>query len=130
MESYGIAEIARKLVEMSVLIIEVLAVIVILAAILFGGLRYLSQLLRRAPESYNDYKAQLGKALLLGLQLLVAADVVRTVALQPTIENVVVLGILVLVRTFLSWSTGLEIEGHWPWQRSSRLTEPGRARAD
>jgi uncharacterized membrane protein len=130
MESYGIAELARKLVETSVLIIEVLAVIVILGAILFGALRYISQLLRRVPESYDNYKAQLGKALLLGLQLLVAADVVRTVALEPTMENVLVLGVLVLVRTFLSWSTVLEIEGHWPWQRSLRLREPERSRPD
>jgi uncharacterized membrane protein len=130
MESYGIPQMARNLVEMSVLIIEVLAVIVILGAILFGALRYLSRLLRRVPESYDNYKAQLGRSLLLGLQLLVAADVVRTVALAPTLENVVVLGILVLVRTFLSWSTVLEIEGHWPWQRSLRLAESERSRPD
>jgi uncharacterized membrane protein len=53
---------------------------------------------------------------LLGLEILVAADVIRTVALDPTLESVAVLGLLVLVRTFLSWSIIVEIEGRWPWQ--------------
>ena len=82
----------RNLVEVAVLIIEVLAVLVILVATIFGTLRYVFHFLRRVPESYEHYRGQLGKSLLLGLQLLVAADVVRTVALQPTLENVVVLG--------------------------------------
>jgi uncharacterized membrane protein len=105
----------RKLVELAVLIIEVLAVLVILVATIFGTLRYVFHFLSHVPESYEHYRGQLGKSLLLGLQLLVAADVVRTVALQPTLENVMVLGLLVLVRTFLSWSTVVEIEGRWPW---------------
>jgi uncharacterized membrane protein len=58
----------------------------------------------------------LGRSLLLGLEFLVAADVVRTVALEPTLSNVAVLGPLVLVRTFLSWTLTVEIEGRWPWQ--------------
>lgn len=109
-------ETTRYLVEIAVLIIEVLAVLVILVATIFGTLRYVFHFFCRVPESYENYRAQLGKSLLLGLQLLVAADVVRTVALQPTLDNVVVLGLLVLVRTFLSWSTVVEIEGRWPWR--------------
>ena len=66
--------------------------------------------------AYESYKHQLGKALLLGLELLVAADVVRTVALEPTVNNLVVLALLVFVRTFLSWAMSVEIEGRWPWQ--------------
>ena len=68
----------------------------------------------RAPTS--RYKVYLGKALLLGLEFLVAADIVRTVALEPTLLNVGLLAILVVVRTFLSWSLVVEIEGRWPWQ--------------
>jgi uncharacterized membrane protein len=49
------------------------------------------------------------------LELLVAADIIRTVALEPTMTNVLMLGILVIIRTFLSWSLVLEIEGRWPW---------------
>ena len=59
---------------------------------------------------------RLGRVLLLGLEILVAADIVRTVALEPSFQNVAVLGLLVLVRTFLSWSIVVEIEGRWPWQ--------------
>jgi hypothetical protein len=57
--------------------------------------------------------------LLLGLEFLVAGDVVRTVALEPTLTNVAVLGLLVLIRTFLGWSLAVEIEGRWPWQARS-----------
>jgi len=60
---------------------------------------------------------RLGKALLLGLEILVAADIVRTVALEATLVSILALGLLVLVRTFLSWSLTVEIEGRWPWQR-------------
>jgi len=58
----------------------------------------------------------LGKALLLGLEILVAADIVRTVVLEPTLQSIAVLGLLVLIRTFLSWALVVEIEGRWPWQ--------------
>jgi uncharacterized membrane protein len=116
-------ETTRYLVEIAVLIIEALAVLVILIATIFGTLRYVFHFVCRVPESYEHYRGQLGKSLLLGLQLLVAADVVRTVALQPTLDNVVVLGLLVLVRTFLSWSTVVEIEGRWPWRGSTQIAQ-------
>jgi uncharacterized membrane protein len=91
MESGGIADMMRDLVEMAVLGMEDLAVTVILIAILFGTGRYIFHFIKRMPESYEQYKVQLGKALLLGLQLLVAADVIRTVALELTLESVTVL---------------------------------------
>jgi uncharacterized membrane protein len=53
---------------------------------------------------------------LLGLEFLVAADIIRTVALEPTMQNVIILGLLVVIRTFLSWSLVVEIEGRWPWR--------------
>ncbi len=66
--------------------------------------------------TYTDFRHRVGRALLLGLEILVAADIIRTVVLEPTVANVLVLGLLVLIRTFLSWSLVLEIEGRWPWQ--------------
>lgn len=66
--------------------------------------------------AYEDYRRRLGRALMLGLEILVAADIVRTVALDNTLRSVASLGILVLIRTFLSWSLMLEVEGRWPWQ--------------
>jgi uncharacterized membrane protein len=130
MDVHEIEEIARNWIAIAVLSIEALAVIVILIAILFGTTRYLVHFFKRMPESYERYRAQLGKSLLLGLQLLVAADVVRTVALQPTMNSVMVLGLLVIVRTFLSWSTMVEIEGRWPWHNPSRLDAPDSPRPE
>ena len=70
---------------------------------------------------YGRFRQQLGRVILLGLELLVAADIVRTVAVTPTLASVVVLGVIVLVRTFLSFSLEVELTGQWPWQRTSRL---------
>lgn len=109
----------RTLIEYAALVIELLAVAVIVGgvirvAVTRGTVRYLIQLDK--PGAYESYKHQFGKPLLLGLDLLVAGDVVRTVALQPVLNNVAALGLLVIVRTFLSWSLTVEIEGRWPWQ--------------
>jgi uncharacterized membrane protein len=65
---------------------------------------------------YEQYKIRIGRSLLLGLEFLVAADIVKTIALTPTFMSLGVLAGLVLVRTFLSWTLVLEIEGCWPWQ--------------
>jgi uncharacterized membrane protein len=112
-------ETIHHLIEWAALGIELLAVAVIVAAVVLiavtrGTVRYLFKLDKEG--AYESYKHQLAKPLLLGLELLVAADVVRTVALEPTLNNVAVLGLLVVVRTFLSWSMVVEIEGRWPWQ--------------
>lgn len=66
---------------------------------------------------YYGYRQALGRAILLGLEFLVAGDIIRTVAVTPTLESVIVLAIIVLIRTFLSITLELELEGHWPWQR-------------
>ncbi len=66
---------------------------------------------------YRSYRRQLGRAILLGLEFLVAADIIRTVAEIPTLERVIVLAVIVLIRTFLSFALEVELEGHWPWQR-------------
>jgi uncharacterized membrane protein len=113
-------ETIHRAIEWASLAIELLAVAVIVAAVAFlafrrGTVRYLLHI--EEPGSYERYKHQLAKALLLGLELLVAADIVRTVALEPTLNNVAILGLLVVIRTFLSWSMAVEIDGHWPWQR-------------
>lgn len=68
---------------------------------------------------YRSYRQLLGRSILLGLELLVAADIIRTVAVTPTFESVGVLAIIVLIRTFLSFSLELEITGRWPWQKQS-----------
>jgi uncharacterized membrane protein len=75
---------------------------------------------RRAHETgsyYSLYRQDVGRAILLGLEFLIAGDIIRTVVFAPTLQNVVVLGLIVLIRTFLSLSLQLEIEGKLPWQR-------------
>src|SRR6516162_4414284 len=118
MTSSEIVVFIRSIIEWAALTIEVLGASVIVAGVLrvaikHGTVRYLFQLDK--PGAYESYKHQMGRSLLLGLEFLVAGDVVRTVALEPTLNNVTVLGLLVLIRTFLSWSLAVEIEGRWPW---------------
>jgi uncharacterized membrane protein len=105
-------------IERAAIFVEVLAVIIIVSAIVVALLRYLVDfaLDRGRGQLYHQLKVSLGKALLLGLEVLVAADIIHTVALEATLESVIVLGLLVLVRTFLSWALVVEIEGHWPWR--------------
>jgi len=119
MPNEHLVETVRGAIEWAALGIEVLGALVIVAGVLRvavtrGTIRFLFKL--DEPGAFGSYKQQMGRSLLLGLEFLVAGDVVRTVALEPTLVNVSVLGLLVLVRTFLSWSLAVEIEGHWPWQ--------------
>jgi uncharacterized membrane protein len=89
-------------------------------------IRFIATLLsnRTRPMAYRGLREDIGRAILLGLEFLVAADIIRSVALEPTFQSIGVLGLLVLVRTFLSWSLEVEIEDEWPWQRArSRVAE-------
>jgi uncharacterized membrane protein len=100
--------------------IEAIAVVLIVGYIVFATLSWLTRTLLRREfkiEHYYLFRAALGRALLLGLEILVAADIVRTAALAPDLRNFEALGVLVVVRTFLSWSIVVEVEGRWPWQR-------------
>jgi uncharacterized membrane protein len=108
----------RILIELAAQAIEMFAVAIIVIAIVHGTIRYLIRINQQVSDAYQQLKAQLGKALLLGLEFLVAADIVRTVALEPNLQNVMILGLLVIIRTFLSWSLVVEIEGHWPWRKA------------
>lgn len=75
------------------------------------------RLLHREPDVYRQFRRFLGRSILLGLELLVAADIIKTVAVTPTLSDVAVLAAIVAIRTFLSWSLELEISGRWPWQK-------------
>jgi uncharacterized membrane protein len=119
----------REWIELSSQGIQALAVIIIVVSIIFGSVRFLLQLSKRVPGPYRGYKQLLGRSLLLALEFLVAADVIRTVLLDLTAKGMEILGALVVVRTFLSWSLVVELEGHWPWQSVGLAdqTEQGRA---
>ena len=125
-----ITEIIHTVIEWAALGIELLGVAVIVVgvikvAITLGTVRYLLHL--GEAGAYEKYKHQLDRPLLLGLDLLVAGDVVRTVALELTLHNVAALGLLVLVRTFLSWSLIVEMEGRFPWQAKPANNNEGRS---
>lgn len=77
----------------------------------------------RAQVAYRVYRQQVGKAILLGLEFLVAGDIIRTVAVSPTFAGVGVLAILVVVRTFLSFTLDVELSGRWPWQSRPKAAD-------
>ncbi len=102
--------------------IEAIAVALIVGYFVIATLGWLVRALVQRHftlQHYNSFRSTLGRAMLLGLEILVAADVVRTVALERTLRSFAALGLLVVIRTFLSWSIVLEIEGRWPWQPRS-----------
>ncbi len=109
--------------------VDATGVVVIAGGLVWVTLATIKQITRPATpgqkgaSAYQSYRRLIGKVILLGLELLVAADIVRTVAVAPTLEGVAVLGLIVLVRTFLSFSLEVELYGRWPWTRSS----PGAA---
>ncbi len=120
----SIAPGLEQVIEAAAVAIEVLAVTIIVGATSAATIQYVRRLVSHTAglPAYEQYKIRLGRALLLGLEILVAADVVRTVALEPSLTNVGILAVLVLIRTFLSWSLVVEIEHRWPWQpRRSEL---------
>lgn len=108
-------------VELVAQAIEVLAVAIILGGILYSFGRSALNAGKQGADTYKQCKHDIGKSLLLGLELLVAADVIRTVALRPTLQNIGMLGILVLIRTFLSWSLIIEMEGRLPWVKKEEI---------
>lgn len=95
--------------------IEIFGVFIIVAGIIWSC-RYIVK--REIASRYDSYKISIGRSLLLGLEVLVAADIVKTIAIELTFASLGLLAGLVLVRTFLSWTLTLEIEGRWPWQRT------------
>jgi uncharacterized membrane protein len=97
--------------------IEVAAVAIIVGGLAWSSYVYLTR--RMAGPQYEAYKIRIGRSLLLGLEVVVAADIVKTIAVAPTLPSLAVLAGLVLIRTFLSWMLVLDIEGRWPWQREA-----------
>jgi uncharacterized membrane protein len=96
------------------------------AAIVIGVVAAAITSLRRWPFRSDDYRLfrqRLGRAILLGLELLVAADIIRTVAVTPTFTSAGVLALIVVIRTFLSFSLEVELEGHWPWTNKRPSTD-------
>ena len=99
-------------------IIDGAGVVAVVVGVAVASIFAVARLARRETPVYRPYRRFLGRSILLGLELLVAADIIRTVAVTPTLESVAVLAAIVLIRTFLSFSLELEITGRWPWQKA------------
>ena len=114
-----------SLIEQSARVLEVVGICVILIGTLAASAVFLWRLWRRAEfaNAYVRYRRGLGRAILLGLEFLVGADIIGTVAVEPNFHNLGVLALIVVVRTFLSFSLEVEIEGRWPWRRASHSEE-------
>ena len=109
----------REFVEFAGSGAEIAGVVLIIGGLLVASARYVLAAKSESVPRYQRYRQDLGRAILLGLEVLVAADIVRTVAFTPTMASVMVLAMIVAIRTFLSWSLALELEGRWPWQRAA-----------
>jgi uncharacterized membrane protein len=111
-------------------IIDIAGVVVIATGALIGVVTFLRDLARQVQiiDAYGRLRTFLGRSLLLGLEFLVAGDVIKTVAIEPTRESVIVLAIIVLVRTVLSLSIDVEIDGRWPWQAAQQEAATGPVR--
>jgi uncharacterized membrane protein len=124
-------EAQRYWIELAGRVIEALAVAIMVTFILIGTVRWLFHSLTKIEGAYERYRIVLGKTLLVGLELLVAADIINTVAFALTLTNLALLGGLVVVRTVLGWTLTVEVEGHWPWQQTkeNRIGSGGDAQS-
>ena len=109
-------------------IVEIAGILIILIGAAIAIVRFVTG--GGAPEGHDRiarFRSDLGRGILLGLEFLVAADIIDTVAIEPTLNSVAVLAGIVLIRTFLSWSLQVEIEGRWPWQRAAAEQRANRS---
>jgi uncharacterized membrane protein len=113
------------LVRVTTRVVEIAGVGIIVVGAFVTLLLFLGRLFKRADreEAVATFRSRLGRAILLGLEFLVAADIVNTVAIEPTLNSLAVLAGVVAIRTFLSFSLEAEIEGCWPWQRAASQRE-------
>lgn len=101
--------------------IETVGVFVVILGSCYSSIGFIRSF-RQLPEgiAYQTFRRQLGRSIILGLEFLIAGDIIRTVIVADTLENVIILGIIVIIRTFLSLTLHLEVEGRWPWQSAEQ----------
>lgn len=111
--------------------LEAVGVLVVAAAAVVASVSFVIHFCRHgwSLDLYHQYRSQLGRGILVGLEFMVGADIIETVTVAPTMQSALVLGLIVLIRTFLSFSLEVEIDGRWPWKeaearRAARAT-PG-----
>ena len=113
----------QEVARIASLILEAASFAVILIAVALATVVFLARAWRGGLiANYRDYRANLGRGILIGLELLIAADILKSVVIDPTLESMLVLGGIIVIRTFLSISLDVEINGHWPWE-TTRLAQ-------
>jgi uncharacterized membrane protein len=114
----------RQIMDIVGTAVDGVGVCIVVGGALFATVRLVILRTRRTGSYYMTYRQDVGRAILLGLEFLIAGDLIRTVVVAPTLQNVLVLGLIVLIRTFLSLSLQLEIEGTLPWRRDASQPTP------
>ena len=113
-----------ELISIAGYAIEAVGVLVIVVGSCIATVGFI-RAFRDQPEgvAYRTYRRQLGRSIILGLEFLIAGDIVRTVVVADTLENIATLGLIILIRSFLSVTLHLEVEGQWPWQTGRQPTQ-------
>lgn len=123
-------EAYREVVGLVGLAIETVGVAVIVAGTVYSMWRFVARTQPCGARSYTFLRQDVGRSILLGLEFFIGGDIVRTVAVTPSLESVALLGLIVLIRTFLSMALHVEVEGCWPWQlRADAGERPDRSGA-
>ena len=129
MDSNSAAAFVHDAIEAFGQVVDCVGVLVIVLGLVIATWRFVAHR-DRVGSGYHQLRVGLGRGILLGLEFLVAADIIRTVAATPTMQGVLILGLIVLIRTFLSMSIQIELEGRLPWRNADARSPPEAARSD
>jgi uncharacterized membrane protein len=111
------AEGVQVALTVLVKLLEIIGAVVLVLGFIIGTARWFrNSLLEKKADAGEHYRRALGRVILIGLELLVAATIIKTIALEPTVEGAGLLVFMVAIRTSLGWATFLEMNGRWPWQ--------------
>ena len=119
----------REIMDLTGLVLDAGGVLVVVAGVLVSVVRFIAGRAASFADSYRALRTEVGRAILLGLEFLIAGDIINSVVVDPTVTNIATLGMIVLIRTFLSMTLQLEVEGRWPWQRveaNPSVSKPAR----
>ncbi|MBO9126766.1 MULTISPECIES: DUF1622 domain-containing protein [unclassified Rhizobium] len=123
----GLASLIAPILKPMASGLEFFGVGVILIGVVVATVSYVRDLMSSAKhDAYDRYRANLGRGILLGLEILIGADIIATIISPLTWESVGLLGLIVMIRTFLSFSLEAEIDGQWPWSRASKSSAESR----
>ena len=111
-------EVVNNFASTGVRVVTLAAAFLLLLGFAISAVKWLVQILSEGREpAYNTYRRKIGRTVLIGLEVLLAATILKTIVTPPTIEAIALILFAVAIRTFLGWTTTLEVYGHWPWQQ-------------